>query len=128
MNLLLCTLLMAVAGGEKIPFQVQVERVNNTLVLSAPVLTGGEKYGEVWVEPPASLPPESLSPNSWRIASDATSGTFSVVVCGDGYCYIQECDWAAPLDWGKVGWAVAALALMAFFIIYIIKTCVEARP
>jgi hypothetical protein len=126
--LLLSMLLMvgaaAAAAAAASPFRVQVKRVNNTLEFYAPKMVDA-KYGEVWIQPASSVV-ESLSPNSWRIVSDATSGTFSVVICGDGFCRIEECDWSCR-DYTWAWWS-GVTAFILFLLWGIWRTCIQVDP
>ena len=122
--LLLSMLLMVGADAAASPFRVQVKRVNNTLEFYAPKLVDA-KYGEVWIQPASSVV-ESLSPNSWRIVSDATSGTFSVVICGEGFCRIEECDWSIR-DYAWVFW-LGVTSFILFLLWGTWRTCIVVDP
>lgn len=126
MRILLLSMLLMVGADAAAasPFRVQVKRVNNTLEFYAPKLTDA-KYGEVWIQPALSEV-ESLSPNSWRIVSDATSGTFSVVICGDGFCRIEDCDW--DTHGNGLAWGLAAAAFIVIMLWCVRRTCLEVDP
>lgn len=93
--LILCLLAgSARAGVTSLP--VQAEALKSTLLISAPALEKGDKYGEVSISVNTSrLVSIPIASNKWliRVPYGTTDGTFEAIVCGRGRCMPVKSSW-----------------------------------
>ena len=76
------------------PFQVTAERVTAGLIISAPDLPEGKKYGSVSIYDGTSNPePIQIASNLWLSDLESDSGMFSAIICTDHNCTPVKAKW-----------------------------------
>ena len=135
MNLLILAAL--VAWTPQTTFQVQAERVTNGLVITAPKLSSGEKYGSVLIfDGTSQSEPTPLASNLWLSDLPGNSGEFYAIICTDYNCTPVESDWQTDgtvhntviptqRPWGErvaVTTMLVALLLLAIIVVVFISS------
>lgn len=97
MKNLLPLLLLGVFADASLAFEVTVEREGPDLVFQVTPPSEGEKYSDATVLA-GSMEYKTVkeSSTSWRALCPMDAGKLSVVVCGDGYCRLEEAYWSVP--------------------------------
>lgn len=97
MKNLLPLLLVAALAAESRAFEVTVEREGAELIIQATPPLEGEKYSVATLTVgEMEYKTTQTSATSWRALCPMDSGKVSVVVCGDGYCRLEEAYWGVP--------------------------------
>lgn len=116
-----CSANTTVSASEPGNFRTTFTEAWTVYVIDVPELPTGEKYSRFTVicddgSKLAAIPTVS---NRWivRIPPWATSGTVSVIVCGDGYCRPESYAWSTKTTHPHTVLLLATNAVWGFFIL-----------